>query len=59
MRTLGPSAVSVVKNSFYEVAWIAAAVFDDIDPHEGAATLRAYTTRPDAPAKYKDMPKPA
>ena len=59
MRTLGPSGVSVVKDSFYEVAWIAAAVLDDIDPHEGDAAWRAYTTRPDAPAKYKDMPKPA
>jgi hypothetical protein len=51
--------VSVVKDSFYEVAWIAAAVLDDIDRHEDAAAWRAYTTRPDAPAKYKDMPKPA
>jgi hypothetical protein len=55
----GPSGVSVVKDSFYEVAWIAAAVLDDIDQHEGDAAWRAYTTRPDAPAKYKDMPKPA
>jgi hypothetical protein len=59
MRTSGPSGVSVVKDSFYEVAWIAAAVLDDIDPHEGDAAWRAYTTRPDAPAKYKEMPKPA
>jgi hypothetical protein len=54
-----PSGVSVVKDRVYEVAWIAAAVLDDIDPHEWDAALRAYTTRPDAPAKYKDMPKPA
>jgi hypothetical protein len=59
MRTSGPSGVSVVKDSFYEVAWIAAAVLDDIDPHEGDAAWRAYTTRPDAPAKYKELPKPA
>jgi hypothetical protein len=58
MRTSGPSGVSVVKDTLYEVAWIAAAILDDIDPHEGDAASRAYTT-PDAPAKYKDMPKPA
>jgi hypothetical protein len=57
----GPSGVSVVKDSLYEVDWIAAAVLDDIDPHEGDAAWRALrnTTQPDAPAKYKDMPKPA
>lgn len=41
------------------VAWIATAVLDDIDPREGDAAWRAYTPRPDAPAKYKDIPKPA
>jgi hypothetical protein len=59
MRTLGAGGVSVVKDSFYEVAWIAAAVLDDIEPHEGDAAWGAYTTRPNAPAKYKDIPKPA
>jgi hypothetical protein len=29
--------VSVVKDSFYEVAWIAAAVHDDIDPQHDSA----------------------
>ena len=52
-----PSGVSVAKDSFYEVAWIEAAVLDDIDPHESDAAWRAYTTRPHAPAKYKHMPK--
>jgi hypothetical protein len=55
----GPSGVSVVKDSFEKVAWIAAAVLDDIHPHEGDAAWPAYTTRPDVPAKYKEMPKPA
>jgi hypothetical protein len=59
MRTLGAQRRVSSKDSFYEVAWIAAAALDDIDPHEGDAAWRAYTTRPDAPAKYKDMPKPA
>jgi hypothetical protein len=46
MRTPGPSGVSVVKDSSYEVASIAAAALDDIDPSEGDAARRAYTTRP-------------